>query len=204
MRAIAASWKNVKSPENSLLGLWNESSTPFLRICARLNRSGYHDDGSTDDSLEMLKREPKVELRQTNRREGESYILLNRQLYNDVWKESRGQADWVIVGNIDEFVFHGDDIRSYLAACTKRGVTVVPVIGFEMVSRQPVPADQHLLETVRTGAFWIPINRFAIFDPNAIKEINYKPGRHSCSPKGNLVIPKADSGFEPPFQTPRT
>ena len=149
------------------------------------------DDGSTDKSIEILKFEPKVELRQTNRSEADSYILLNTHLYNNVWKESRGQADWVIVGNIDEFLYAGN-IRSYLTACGRKRVTVVPVIGFNMITRHPVRADQHLLETVRTGAFSIKMSRFAIFNPNAIEEINYRPGRHRCSPEGDVVIPKTD------------
>jgi glycosyltransferase involved in cell wall biosynthesis len=149
------------------------------------------DDGSTDNSLALLDSVPKVEVRPTNRLATEPYIPFNKNLYDNIWKESRGQADWVIVGNIDELLY-AHHLRNYLLACTRNGVTVVPVIGFEMVSREPVQQAQHLLSTVRTGAFSEWMSKLAIFNPLAIEEINYSDGRHKCNPVGDVVLPDDD------------
>lgn len=125
------------------------------------------DDGSTDRSIEILRKERKVEVRPTNRPVDQSYILYNTTAYNEAWKSSRGYCDWVIVGNIDEFLY-GRDIGDYLARCTAVGITAVPVLGFDMVSRDPVTPGVPLLRAVRSGAPSRALSRFAIFNPNAI------------------------------------
>ena len=149
------------------------------------------DDGSTDRSLKLLRKEANVEVRIRQRDASESYIWLNTEIYNQSWKESRGKADWVVVGNIDEFTYCRD-LRGYLDDCTARGVTVVPVLGFEMVSRPALQAGQQLMRSVRTGAPAVPFSRFAIFNPDAIDEIGYLPGRHECRPTGEIVLPPDD------------
>jgi hypothetical protein len=45
------------------------------------------------------------------------------------WDESRGIADWVIVTDIDEHLYHLD-LYNYLAQCRIRGVVfLVPALG---------------------------------------------------------------------------
>lgn len=149
------------------------------------------DDGSTDQSVQILRREPKATIRPTNRPASGPYIGFNTNVYNNLWKLSRGHADWVIVGNIDEFIYARDLVR-YLTACTKEGVTVVPVLGFEMISRDPIRLDQNLLKVVRRGAPSRPLSRLAIFNPDAIEEINYLDGRHVADPRGDVVFPQKD------------
>ena len=149
------------------------------------------DDGSTDGSIDILSKERKVEFHLTNRPVDESYILYNTSMYNEEWKSSRGQCNWVIVGNIDEFVYNRD-ISAYLARCTAAGVTAVPALGFDMVRREPVKPGAQLLSAVRNGTQSQAMSRFAIFNPDAIEETNYGPGRHACEPEGKIVIPERD------------
>ncbi len=149
------------------------------------------DDGSTDGTLQLLAREPKVEVRPRQRPDGTSYIELNTDLYNQIWKESRGQADWVVVGNLDEFTYCSD-LPDHLARCAREGVTVVPALGFDMVSRTPIRTGQNLLRNIRSGAPSVLMCRFAIFNPDAIEEIAYLPGRHVCAPQGDVVVPAED------------
>ncbi len=149
------------------------------------------DDGSTDGSLEMLAAESGVEVRSRKRPDDQSYIDLNTAIYNQIWKESRGVADWVVVGNLDEFTYC-PDFRDHLDQCAREGVTVVPVLGFEMMSRAEVSASQPLLDTVQLGAPREIMCRFAIFNPDALEEIGYQPGRHACLPQGEVVLPTED------------
>ncbi len=149
------------------------------------------DDGSTDRSHTLLKREPRVEVRNNNRPATQPYINFNTDLYNNAWKESRGKADWVIITNVDEFMF-ARDISTHLAACAAKGVTVVPVVGFNMIRRDDPGSVVDLIAQVRRGAPSVDMNRFAIFNPDAMQEINYGPGRHTCRPAGDIVLPEKD------------
>jgi hypothetical protein len=58
------------------------------------------------------------------------------------WRESRGQADWVVITAIDEHLWvRGRDMQSYLAELASDGVTCVPALGFDMNS-ETFPRDQ--------------------------------------------------------------
>ncbi len=52
---------------------------------------------------------------------------------NNIWKKSRGIADYVIVCDIDEFLFH-HDLMNFLNNIKSNNVTIVKPIGFNMVS----------------------------------------------------------------------
>jgi hypothetical protein len=149
------------------------------------------DDGSTDRSVEILKRESKVSVSRSTRSESESYILFNTHWFNEAWKESRNKADWVVVGNIDEFTY-ARDLPGYLERCAQKHVTVVPVLGFQMISREPLLPGSQLMRSVQRGAPHESMCRLAIFNPHAIREIRYKPGRHVASPLGEITIPAKD------------
>jgi hypothetical protein len=56
------------------------------------------DDGSTDGSDLMLESQPDADLGRFSK-EPESFVLSARRFYNEGWKRSRGQADWVVGGN---------------------------------------------------------------------------------------------------------
>jgi glycosyltransferase involved in cell wall biosynthesis len=64
-----------------------------------------YDDGSTDDSLEILRSNPKVEVRPTPPySDPDSRILSGTSILECCWKESRGVADWVIVVSTSIFI----------------------------------------------------------------------------------------------------
>jgi hypothetical protein len=94
-----------------------------------------YDDGSTDDSLEILRSNPKVEVRPTPPySDPDSRILSGTSILECCWKESRGVADWVIVTDIDEHLYHHRDLEGYLKTCKERGVTIIPALGYQMLA----------------------------------------------------------------------
>lgn len=113
------------------------------------------------------------------------------KLWNHCWKESRGQADWVIVTEIDEHLDH-PDLPGYLRRCKGRGITVVPALGYQMLSRQFPAEDECLRRTRSRGAPFMPQSKLSIFDPNAIEEIAYVTGRHTAVPTGRVRAPSRD------------
>jgi glycosyltransferase involved in cell wall biosynthesis len=71
-----------------------------------------YDDASTDNSQEILRSNSKVELRPRHPcRNRDSRVKSVLTLLETCWRESRGIADWVIVTDIDEHLYHPDLYR---------------------------------------------------------------------------------------------
>ena len=170
---------------------WNEERMLpyFFRHYDRLvSRYFIFDNGSTDRSIDMLKLNPKVTLG-SFQVEGDSFVVAALNQYNECWKQSRGQADWVIVCNVDEHIYH-PDLKGYLSKCTSRGISLIIPKGYNMVSDVFPETDNLLCETVTHGmrdSYW---DKPEIFDPNKIKEINFEPGRHAAKPTGEITTPR--------------
>lgn len=149
------------------------------------------DDNSADGSLEYLSRFGNVEVRRFERRHSDSLVASHRNLYDECWQESRGRADWVIVTNLDEHLFH-PNLGRYLASCKKAGVTAIPGLGCQMVCDDFPPAGSHLCRVVTHGMPWLNMNKLSLFNPNEITATNYDVGRHKADPEGNVVYPVRD------------
>lgn len=144
------------------------------------------DNESTDKTADIVKTY-KVNL--------ESYCTQNEfrddihlEIKNNCWKQSRGKADWVIVADIDEILYH-DDLIGKLKELKEKGYTIIKPHGFDMVTevfpkklldvRYGMPDNSHLRKCI-------------CFDPNAIEEMNFKPGCHKAKPKGKVKYYKKD------------
>jgi hypothetical protein len=150
-----------------------------------------YDDGSTDATLAALAERPDVEVRRFERVHADSFVESARFWQDNVWKESRGQAAWVVVTAIDEHIHHRDMAR-YLAGCRRAGVSAIPALGFEMVcDTVPRPRDT-LARARRTGKPTSEMNKLSLFDPDAIADTRYSPGRHFAAPTGAVVYPEID------------
>lgn len=176
----AACWNEI-----DMLGFFFRHYDPWVE------RYVIFDDGSTDGSVERLAEHPRVELRTLEREHPDSLVLSLRHLYDNAWKESRGAADWVVVVNLDEHLYHAD-MPGYLESCRGAGVTAVPGLGFQMVSDSVPEPPARLADAVRTGVPWEPMCKLALFDPDAVEEINYAVGRHRADPAGTVVYPARD------------
>lgn len=173
---------------------WNEKDLLpffFLHYDKLVQRYIIYDDASTDNSREILRLNPKVELRPMPSYDPESRINSALALQETCWKESRGIADWVIVTDIDEHLYH-PDMHQYLANCRARGVTIIPALGYQMLSEH-FPENSNLLcQSVTNGACYPSYSKLNIFSPSEIDAVNYAPGRHRAAPTGNVVLPARD------------
>ena len=173
---------------------WNdESMLPFFfRHYDRLvDRYFIYDDGSVDASWSILQAHRKVEARRFTRTVSDSFTLSEQAFSNECWKASRGHADWVIVTDVDEHLFHPSG-RAYLATCSANGATLIPAQGFQMISEVAPKPDEELALSYRFGAPWPLMMKPSIFDPDEIAEMNFGPGRHRAEPTGRVAVPETD------------
>jgi glycosyltransferase involved in cell wall biosynthesis len=99
---------------------------------------------------------------------------------NNFWKASK--ADWVIVCDADEFVWHPDIIN----ILSNTNATIIQPTFFEMLSEKFPTIENQIYDEVKTGV--IGMSKMNIFRPSEIKEINYGAGCHEAWPTGNINI----------------
>jgi hypothetical protein len=149
------------------------------------------DDHSSDSSLDLLHGHPNVEVELFIRSDPDSFTLSEQSISNECWKRSRGLADWVIVTDIDEHLFH-PGLTALLARYKALGITIAPALGYQMVSEEFPHPDELLCETRRYGAIWEFYSKLTLFDPAAITEIDFHYGRHRANPSGRVTAPACD------------
>lgn len=106
------------------------------------------------------------------------------ELKNTCWKGST--ADWVMVVDMDEFIYHPDMIQ-FLKTINES--VIVPAY-FEMLHDEfpKVEPSQQLYDVVQMG---FPIKpKISVFKPRKIKNTNYGAGMHDALPEGDVSILK--------------
>ncbi|TGD95495.1 glycosyltransferase family 2 protein [Methylobacterium nonmethylotrophicum] len=143
------------------------------------------DNGSTDRSLDLLAGDERISVAQVAT-QADSFADTYTSLMNNAWKGSRESADWIVTAEMDEHLHH-PDLPAYLGHCRREGVTVLTTVGYNMIAERfptdPRPLWQQIVRGARATAYDKP----AIFDPQAIDEINYGHGRHGASPSGRVA-----------------
>jgi hypothetical protein len=175
---------------------WNEADILgffFRHYDPWVDRYVIYDDGSTDGSLDLLASHPRVEIRRFEREHPDSFVRSQQALQNRVWRESRGRAAWVVVTALDEHLFvPGRSMGEFLNEAAADGVTAIPALGFQMLADEMPPPGELLCATCRFGMPDAAFNKLSLFNPQAIDEINFAPGRHSAAPVGTLRFPARD------------
>ncbi|HUV84675.1 MAG TPA: glycosyltransferase family 2 protein [Methanosarcinales archaeon] len=150
----------------------------FLRHYSQYGSITIFDNQSTDNSVNIAKQFGAniIEFNTDNKYRED--IITN--LRNDCWKGSG--ADWVIIADIDEIVYHK---RLELALARAKGTVILPHM-FEMFSDVfPVTTGQ-IYDEVNMG---IELrSKMFLFRPDKIRNINYEPGCHFARPEGDYVL----------------
>src|SRR5690606_24350442 len=147
-----------------ILPFFLEHYRPFV------DRFYLYDDGSDDGSTEYLAAQPDVVLRRFAN-EGSSFVAAAQQFNNHAWKESRGAADWVILTNVDELLYHPQR-RPMLERARSDQVTMFPSRGWEMMTAE-FPTQGPLVSAANRGVPSKALSKISIFDPIAIQETRF-------------------------------
>lgn len=107
-----------------------------------------------------------------------------QRVMNGEYKRSRGNADWVICAEGDEFFWH-PDLPAALERYKTEGVTLPKTSGFDMVGDKPPSGSGHIWEEIKSGFPNRMYSKRGIFHPDI--DINFGPGGHEVSPKGPVV-----------------
>jgi len=106
------------------------------------------------------------------------------ELKNNCWKEST--ADWVIIIDSDEFVFHPNLVK----VLEETKATIFEPRLFNMYSKKFPTTNKQIYNEIKYGVE--DRRKMNLFRPKEITEINYTAGCHSAKPEGNVILSDKD------------
>lgn len=115
---------------------------------------------------------------------GKHDVAKLREVMNGAYKASRGEADWVICAEGDEF-FWRPELHRQLLKYMRRGITLPKIAGYDMVSEDPPKGVGQIYDELKRGFPNKIYGKRGIFHPSI--DINFEAGGHVCHPEGNVV-----------------
>lgn len=100
------------------------------------------------------------------------------ELATTTYKEARGEADWVIWVDADEFIYH-PDLPGMLAWLKDVGVTLPSVEGYSMISTSPPSGSGQIYDEIKTGFLDTSYAKHCVFDPQI--DITWSAGKHQVA-----------------------
>lgn len=158
---------------------WNDSFiVPFFLhhyapICRHIH---VFDNGSTDNTIKLLKICPKVIIHECRFDPNMAVCSQGSELKSTAWKGS--DADWVIVVDMDEHIYHKDIINK-LTEYENSGFGAIQTIGFDMISDEN-PENKPLKDQFKKGVRNVMLDKTCIFQPKKVNKIEYSPGCHKA------------------------
>jgi hypothetical protein len=156
------------------------------------NKITIYDNESTDSTLAIIQQEyPKVNVI-TYKSGNKLNDLEHVKIKNECWKGS--QADYVIVADLDELLWH-PDLINVLTTYKNHDIALPAIMGHNMFSDSfPEDYSKLITQQVTTGVRAHNFDKQIIFDPKKVQHICYSPGAHTCKPilncpAGELVNP---------------
>lgn len=152
----------------------------FLRHYKQFARNiTIYDNMSTDSSVDIMNvAGVKVVSYDSNNEFDESTYL---KIKNNCWKDS--DADWVIICDMDEFIYH-PNLKTILENTT---ATHIITEGYEMLSEVLPIGDKQIYDEIKFGFFKVDYSKPCLFKPSGITESNFNPGCHTAKPEGNVI-----------------
>lgn len=147
------------------------------------------DSSSNDGSREYLKSIKDIDIEILNYDSNNQLDDINHMtIKNSIWKNARGEDDFVVVSDMDETLFSPYELRNELEYMLEHNQTIVHPNGYNIYTEFfPDYSDKLLHEyepkVLFDGKYQC---KDLIFNPNKIDEINFCPGGHWCKPVGEV------------------
>ncbi len=163
----------------------NEKILPYFldhysEIC---NSIIVYDNLSTDKSVDIINSYNNTEVRINDY----NYLddINHKYIRNNAWKENRIKYDWIIIVDIDEFIYH-PNLLELLESYRDDDISVIKTYGYNMLGEEfPIyENNKKLYDIIKTGVPDKNYSKCCIFNPNLIYEMNYSFGGHTCEPHG--------------------
>jgi len=152
----------------------------FLRHYLQFADIILYDNNSTDKSEEIAINAGAKITKYDSKGEIRDDIYL--KIKNDCWKSSK--ADWVIICDIDEFIYH----PNLVSILEKTESTIFRPVGYNMVTDKFPTTNGQIYEEVTMGVLDNRYSKLCLFKPSKITEINYFAGCHKAEPKGDVKL----------------
>ena len=141
-----------------------------------------YDNCSIDNTIDIVNQDSRCEVIYYSSMFDDT---INSYIKNNCWKQHRGECDYAIVCDMDEFLWYPYGLYNYLKGSKKNGklYDIFRVTGYNMISYKEVNTDEFLYKQINTGYSDTMYNKMNIFNPNNILEMNYTNGSHTSNPE---------------------
>lgn len=174
---------------------WNEAKIlpytldHYSQFCEKIH---IYDNMSTDGSDEIYKKYDNVTVVKWSTPDKKYNDVTLAEMKSNIYKQSRKHnADWVIVCDCDEYLYH-ENLLEKLTEYKDQGITMPKIDGHDMCCESfPTYDGQLLTEKVKVGSeTYEPMCKNIIFNPKL--EMNYRPGAHSNNCQGAKLSSDAE------------
>lgn len=141
-----------------------------------------YDNESTDNSVKIAEELGCIVVSWNS--DGNNDENLKTYLRNNIWKNCK--QGWIIMADMDEFLcVTQHDLKKEFDS----GVTILKIEGYEIIgdSKKIDLSDISNLHDIKKYITSNWESKHLCFLREAITDINYYPGSHSCEPHGNIV-----------------
>jgi glycosyltransferase involved in cell wall biosynthesis len=147
-----------------------------------------YDNMSTDNSVNIMNEYGVNVIRFNTGGKFEESLLM--YIRNTCWKSS--DADWVIVCDMDELIYH----ENIIEVLTNTNANHIVTEGYEMMSETLPTTEGQIYEELKFGYFKPDYSKPCLFKPSEITNTNFGAGSHTAKPTGPNIISIQDSGIK--------
>jgi glycosyltransferase involved in cell wall biosynthesis len=166
--------------------IWNEELMLeyYLRYYSKFcDRIVFFDNESTDNSKEIIKSYPNTEIR-TFSTGGVLNDATHIKLKSEAIKEAKGNCDYVIISDCDEFIYH-PNLINFLQEHLNKTSIFYPA-GFQMVSEEFYINKNQIYDNFKIGTPDPWYSKPILLNPNMVKDFNWVEGCHEIDKRTSL------------------
>jgi FkbM family methyltransferase len=177
---------------------WNEKHllNHFFNHYKQADHIYILDNQSDDGSIDIINSYPNTTIISFDTG-GNLDDVVHSNMKNNLWKQYSKDCDFVIVQDLDEFVFfpeYPNDIKAGLQSFKNKNITICKSNGYHIYCSDnefKSINDQYLTSSLFNGnrePFNNIYDKVQIFSPKYITDINYGLGAHQSDPKGLINL----------------